>query len=69
MRKSSVDYLEMYIDENQLIYKPQIQKLLNISRSTLGRRIKVGEFPPPSLIQSGRSCWIFKNIRGCLPNF
>jgi len=53
--------LEQYIEENRLLYKPELQKLLSISRSTLSRWIKCGNFPPPAFIQNGRSVWIFND--------
>ncbi|GIU46533.1 helix-turn-helix transcriptional regulator [Shewanella algidipiscicola] len=62
------DYLAQYLDENRLVKKPELQRLLGISRSTLGRWIKSGQFPPPVLIQSGRSFWRFKDIDQWLPN-
>ena len=55
-------HLTMFIEQNRLVKKTEIQKLLGISRSTLGRRIKSGQFPPPTLIQNGRSCWRFKDL-------
>ncbi len=62
MQQIPKDHLAMYLDENRLVKKPEIQKLLGISRSTLGRRVKSGQFPQPALIQNGRSCWRFKDI-------
>lgn len=68
MPQMNNDHLAMYLDENRLVKKPEIQKLLGISRSTLGRKVKSGQFPPPALIQSGRSCWRFKDVHEWLPN-
>jgi len=59
MRNPYVDPIEQYIDEKRLLRKPELQKLLGVSRATLGRWIKGGKFPPPSLIQNGRSMWSF----------
>jgi len=56
------DYLAMYLDDNRLVKKPELQKLLGVSRSTLGRWVKAGKFPPPTLIQNGRSRWRFKDV-------
>lgn len=67
MQKTKIDHLAMYLDENRLVNKPQIQKLLGISRSTLGRRVKSGKFPLPALILNGRSFWRFKDIYKWLP--
>lgn len=53
--------LELYIEENRLLRKPEILELLNISRATLYRWIKKGAFPPPAFIQSGQSVWHFKD--------
>ena len=62
MHTTSSDHLAMYLDENRLVKKPELQKLLGVSRSTLGRRVKTGQFPPPALIQNGRSYWRFKDV-------
>lgn len=62
MQNVPSNYLALYLDDNRLLNKPKIQKLLGISRSTLGRRIKSGQFPPPAFIQSGRSYWLFKDV-------
>ncbi|QSX37565.1 helix-turn-helix transcriptional regulator [Shewanella sedimentimangrovi] len=56
------DHLALYLDQNRLIRKPEIQRLLRVSRSTLGRWIKSGQFPPPLLIQNGRPVWRFKDV-------
>jgi len=62
MQNAPSNYLALYLDDNRLLNKPKIQKLLGINRSTLGRRIKSGQFPPPALIQNGRSYWLFKDV-------
>ncbi|WP_434930703.1 helix-turn-helix transcriptional regulator [Shewanella sp. HL-SH5] len=67
MTKSNDDQLALFIDAHRLVRKPEIQRLLDVSRSTLGRRIKAGQFPSPSVIESGRPCWLFKDIRAWLP--
>ena len=59
--KTSEDFVELYIDESRLLKKADLQKLLNISRSTLYRWIKRGEFPPPAFIQAGKGNWHFKD--------
>ena len=68
MSNAHNDHLEMYLDENRLVKKPEIQKLLGISRSTLSRKVKSGQFPPPAMIQNGRSCWRFIDIHKWLSN-
>ncbi|WP_371824884.1 helix-turn-helix transcriptional regulator [Shewanella scandinavica] len=62
MQNPNDDHLALFIDEYRIVKKPEIQRLLGISRSTLGRRIKSGQFPQPTLIQNGRSCWYFKDL-------
>ena len=59
---NTINHLELYIEEERLVRKPEIQKLLGISRSSLGRWIKTGKFPQPSFIQSQRSYWKFKDV-------
>ncbi|WP_420833550.1 helix-turn-helix transcriptional regulator [Shewanella pneumatophori] len=68
MKQNQLDHLAMYLEQNRLVRKPEIQKLLGISRSTLGRRVKSGQFPLPALIQNGRSFWRFKDIHKWLTN-
>ncbi|MBB1475851.1 AlpA family phage regulatory protein [Shewanella sp. SG41-3] len=63
MQNPNDDHLALFIDEYRIVKKPEIQRLLGISRSTLGRRIKSGRFPKPSVIENGRSYWLFKNVR------
>ncbi|WP_350354848.1 helix-turn-helix transcriptional regulator [Shewanella mangrovisoli] len=63
MQTSNTDHLAHFIDEYRVVRKPEIQRLLGISRSTLGRRIKAGKFPKPASIENGRSCWLFKDVR------
>ena len=58
-----VNHLELYIEDERLLRKPEIQKLLGVSRSTLGRWIKTGKFPHPTFIQNQRSFWQFKAIK------
>ncbi|MBH0018639.1 MULTISPECIES: helix-turn-helix transcriptional regulator [unclassified Pseudoalteromonas] len=58
--------LAMYIDDARMIKKPELQKLLNISRSTLGRWIKAGHFPPPAHVINGRSMWHFQDYKNWL---
>jgi len=55
--------IEQYIEENRLVRKPELQKLLSISRATLARWIKSGKFIQPSMKQSGRSIWLFKDVQ------
>jgi predicted DNA-binding transcriptional regulator AlpA len=57
------DPLEHYIDDNRLLRKPELQRLLDISRATLARWIANGKFPPPDFVQGGRSIWIFKSYQ------
>jgi prophage regulatory protein len=66
--KMQNNHLAMYLDDNRLVKKPEIQKLLGISPSTLTRRVKRGQFPPPALIQNGRSSWRFKDLHEWLSN-
>ena len=63
MKTPFSDPLELYIDENRLLRKPELQKLLGISRPTLARWISNGKFPPPDFVQSGRSIWLFKSYK------
>lgn len=62
MNDKKLPDIAMYIDNARLIKKPELQKLLNVSRSTLGRWIKSGNFPPPAKIINGRSLWHFHDI-------
>ncbi|MGI1946364.1 helix-turn-helix transcriptional regulator [Shewanella glacialipiscicola] len=62
MSTIKTDLLAMYLDDNRLVKKPEIQKLLGVSRSTLGRWIKSSKFPPPALTQNGHSRWRFKDV-------
>lgn len=62
MSTIKTDLLAMYLDDNRLVKKPEIQKLLGVSRSTLGRWIKSSKFPPPTLTQNGHSRWRFKDV-------
>jgi prophage regulatory protein len=62
MSTIKTDHLAMYLDDNRLVKKPEIQKLLRVSRSTLGRWVKSGKFPPPVLTQNGHSRWRFKDV-------
>ncbi|KFZ36340.1 hypothetical protein HR45_16920 [Shewanella mangrovi] len=62
MTDKAPNYYEMYIEDNRLVRKPEIEHLLGIKRTTLWRRIKNGKFPKPTLIQSGRSYWRFADI-------
>jgi len=57
------DPLEQYIDENRLLRKPELQKLLDVSRPTLARWVANGKFPPPEFEISGRSVWLFKSYQ------
>ncbi len=61
--KPFTDPIEQYIDDNRMLSKPDIQKLLKISRSTLARRINTGQFIPPTIKQNGRSYWRFKDYQ------
>jgi len=63
MKTPFSDPIEQYIDENRMLGKPEIQKLLKISRSTLARRIKKKQFIPPTIKQNGRSYWRFKDYQ------
>ncbi|MBO1271962.1 helix-turn-helix domain-containing protein [Shewanella sp. 4t3-1-2LB] len=56
------DHLANYLEANRLIKKPEIQRLLGISRSTLGRWIKAGKFPAPKLTQNGSQRWLFEDV-------
>ena len=64
MKNNFPEPIEQYIDENRMLSKPKIQKLLNVSRSTLARRVKKGQFPEPFIIQNNRSLWRFKDVQG-----
>jgi len=55
--------IEQYIEENRNVRKPEIQRLLDISRATLGRWIKSGKFIKPAMKQNGRSIWLFKDVQ------
>lgn len=57
------DPIDQYIDENRMLKKPEVQRLLNVSRSTLARRVKRRQFPQPIGIQNGRSLWRFKDVQ------
>lgn len=63
MKTPFSDPLELYIDENRLLRKPELQKLLGISRPTLARWISNGKFPAPDFVQSRRSIWLFKSYK------
>ncbi|MGL5360603.1 MAG: helix-turn-helix transcriptional regulator [Shewanella sp.] len=62
MPKPDEDQLALFIDSHRVIKRTEIQRLLSISRSTLWRRIKSGQFPPPAFTQNGRSYWLFKDV-------
>jgi|GEM_PF-1365728 len=66
MITSNLPDLAMYIDDARMIKKPELQKLLNISRSTLGRWVKAGHFPPPAHVINGRSMWHFQDYKNWL---
>jgi len=68
MNEKKLPNLAMYIDDARMIKKPELQKLLNISRSTLGRWIKAGHFPPPAHVINGRSMWHFQDYKNWLAN-
>ena len=68
MNEKKLPDLAMYIDDARMIKKPELQKLLNISRSTLGRWIKAGHFPPPAHVINGRSMWHFQDYKNWLAN-
>ncbi len=55
--------IDQFIEENRLVRKPEVQTLLNISRATLARWIKSGKFIQPTMIQSGRAIWHFKDVK------
>jgi prophage regulatory protein len=63
MKTPYSDPIEQYIDENRMLGKPEVQRLLKISRSTLARRIKNNQCPLPAMIQNGRSLWQFKDVQ------
>jgi prophage regulatory protein len=63
MKTSYSDPIEQYIDENRMLKKPEVQRLLNVSRSTLARRVKNRQFLLPAVIQNGRSLWRFKDVQ------
>ncbi|PCI54526.1 MAG: hypothetical protein COB45_08175 [Gammaproteobacteria bacterium] len=63
MKTHFSDPIEQYIDENRLLGKPEIQKILKVSRSTLARRVKKRQFLMPAIIQNGRSLWRFKDVQ------
>ena len=62
MKNNFPEPIEQYIDENRMFSKPDIQKLLNVSRSTLARWVKSRKFPEPFIIQNNRSLWRFKDV-------
>ncbi|WP_434953172.1 helix-turn-helix transcriptional regulator [Shewanella sp. HL-SH4] len=68
MTQKHIDHLEMYIDENRLIKRPKVLQLLNISKSTLRRRIKAGHFPPPIDEGDYHPSWRFKDVQEWLSN-
>lgn len=63
MKTTFSDPIEKYIDENRLLGKPEVQKILKVSRSTLARRLKKRQFIMPAMIQNGRSLWRFKDVQ------
>ncbi|WP_088212306.1 helix-turn-helix transcriptional regulator [Shewanella sp. Shew256] len=54
--------LAMYLDDNRLITKREIQRALGISRSTLCRWIYSGKFPAPKIKKHGWQRWLFKDV-------
>ena len=60
---NAIPPIEQYIEENRNVRKPEIQRLLDISRATLGRWINSGKFIQPAMKQSGRSIWLFKDVQ------
>ncbi len=62
MQNNQNQHVELYIDKHRLIKKSMIQAMLGISRSTLGRWIKSGKFPPATLKQQGQSRWLFEEV-------
>ncbi|WP_193051311.1 helix-turn-helix transcriptional regulator [Pseudoalteromonas undina] len=68
MNNNTLPDFAMYIDDARMIKKPELQKLLNISRSTLGRWVKAGHFPPPAHVINGRSMWHFQDYKSWLAN-
>jgi len=63
---NNVNHLEAYIDDVRLMHRADIQKALNISRSTLHRRIEKGHFPVPAFRQGNKDVWHFKDFRNWL---
>jgi prophage regulatory protein len=63
MKTHFPDPIEQYIDENRMLGKPEVQKLLGVSRSTLARRVKKRQCPLPAIIINGRSLWQFKDVQ------
>ena len=63
MTNTPSNHLEQYIEDTRILKKPDLQRLLGISRSTLGRWIKDGIFPPPKQIINGRSMWEFQDYK------
>lgn len=61
-----ISYVELFIEDERLLKKPEVQKLLGVSRSTLGRWIKAGKFVQPCFKQNNRSFWQFKAIKSWL---
>lgn len=55
-------FLSMYLDDNRLITKSEIQQALGISRSTLCRWISSGKFPAPKIKKYGLQRWLFKDV-------
>ena len=63
--------IEQYIEDKCVLGKPDLQKLLKKSRSTLNRWIKEGNFPKPSFIQCNKCYWYFEDYQcwlNSLPN-
>ncbi|MDF0534694.1 helix-turn-helix domain-containing protein [Shewanella sp. A32] len=55
--KFSRDPLDIYIDNKRVMRRPEIMRLLSVSRSTLHRWIKSGIFPKPAFKQGGIALW------------
>lgn len=64
MMKNGQDYLAMFIEENRLVRRPEVQKLLGAkSRTTLWRDLKKYNFPKPITTHNRVSCWRFKDVQ------
>lgn len=49
-----------------LLAEKAVLKLLGIGRTTLWRKVRRGDFPPPREVSIGRKAWLASEVNECI---